>query len=197
MTTVAARMAGVERSERSLIHSLCTAAGTAATSLRRVRVAEDGRREVQGRDGGGGVHGDGSFVSVGWRGAGGGQAAANSALAPVMSMRISSSEREVSVISVTWMRWSKASCDTVAVVAPCEREAVAVDVDGDAVAGQQAGRACARAGVRTTTVDAAAGERRVSPARRRAACRRRRRRGRRRTWRARRSGGWTRTPCRR
>ena len=57
-----------------------------------------------------------------------GQAAANSALAPVMSMRISSREREVSVISVTWMRWSNASCDTVAVLAPCDGEAVAVDL---------------------------------------------------------------------
>ncbi len=76
----------------------------------------------------------------------GGQAAANSALAPVMSMRISSREREVSVISVTWMRWSNASWDTAAVVAPWTREAVAVDVDGDAVAGQQAGERGRRAG---------------------------------------------------
>ena len=68
-----------------------------------------------------------------------GQAAANSALAPVMSMRISSRVREVSVISVTWMRWSNASCDTAAVRDAVDGEAVAVDLDGDAVAGQEAG----------------------------------------------------------
>ena len=43
MTTVTARMAGVERSDRSLIHSLFTAAGTAPTSLRSGAGGEDGR----------------------------------------------------------------------------------------------------------------------------------------------------------
>ena len=43
------------------------------------------------------------------------------------------------MISVTWMRWSNASWDTAAVLTPCDGEAIAVDLDGDAVAGQQAG----------------------------------------------------------